>query len=131
MIASAALRTFASGQYLWRQGEQADALCLVLSGDLSLEIAIPGQGSLRVEVIRAGGTFGWSWLVHPHRWRFDVRAMTEVSIAAFDGHFLRNQCERDAVFGYTLLKSLTPVLGHRLQATSAKLIELYGVRGRV
>lgn len=115
-----------AGEYLWRQGEQSNLFYLIQSGQIALEISIPGQGSLRIETIGAGEVFGWSWLVPPYRWQFDVRTVTDVRAVVLDGTCLRRQCELDISLGYALLKRLTSVIGHRLQSTRLKLFEVYG-----
>lgn len=114
-----------AGQYLWRQGEPADCFYLIQSGQIALEIMIPNQGPLQIETVGAGEVFGWSWLTPPHRWLFDVRTVTDVRAVVLNGACLREQCERNESLGYAWLNRLVPVIGHRLETTRLKLLELY------
>lgn len=126
LAACAQNRTFQAGEYLWRQGEQADVLYLIRSGEVNLEISIPGEGPLPLETIVAGEVLGWSWLVPPYRWHFDARATTPVRALALEGKCVREKCEQDTELGYQVLKRFTPVIARRLEVTRARLIESTG-----
>jgi CRP-like cAMP-binding protein len=130
LLACAQQRTIDAGEYIWRQGEQADSLLLISSGHVSLEIGIPLQGSLQIDMVGPNEILGWSWLIPDYRWQFDARALTRVNAIAFSGQYLRDQCEDDPVFGYRLLKTLTPIIAQRLQATRVRLLELSGPEKR-
>ena len=119
-------RNFEAGEYLWRQGEQADRFYLIRSGRISLEIFVPQQGPLQIETVGEGEAFGWSWLVPPYRWHFDVRAVTAVRAFVLDGHCLRRKVEQDHELGYQLLRRFAPVLAKRLTATRLKLLDQHG-----
>jgi CRP/FNR family transcriptional regulator, cyclic AMP receptor protein len=117
---------FEAGQYLFREGDQADTFYLVRNGRVKLEILVAGRGALTVETVDAGDVVGWSWLFSPFRWHFDARALDEVRAIAFDGACLRRKCEQDHTFGYELLSRFSPVMLERLQATQMQLIDVYG-----
>ncbi len=40
-----------------------------------------------------GEVVGWSWLVPPHQWQFDCRAIDAVRGLAFDAEWLREAAE--------------------------------------
>ena len=118
-------RHFEPGQFLERQGKQAEEFFLILSGSVSLEISVPNQGAIQLDSLRGGHVLGWSCIVLPHELRFDARAMTSVSTIALRAEDLRRLCEQDAELGYELLKRFTAVIGSRLDATRSKLLESY------
>ena len=115
---------FTRGEYLKRQGEPADQIYLIESGEVTLEISVPHHGLLRIETLGSGQVLGWSCLVEPYRWRFDARAVTPVEGFALDTVCLRAKCERDQSFGYNVLSRCVPVMAQRLEATQLKLMEL-------
>ena len=117
---------FEAGQYLFREGEQADTFYLVRHGRVMLETFVPGRGALTVETIDAGDVVGWSWLFPPYRWHFDARALDMVRAVAFDGACLRGKCSDDHAFGFELLCRFSPVMLDRLQATRIQLLDVYG-----
>jgi CRP-like cAMP-binding protein len=126
----AANRRFQVGDYLWRQGEQADVFCLIRSGQVALEILVPHQGPVQIETVGEGQALGWSWLVPPYRWHFDVRAVTLVRALVLDGACLRQKLEQNQELGYQLLKRFTTVLADRLTAMRLKVLELSGAAPR-
>jgi len=116
--------SFAAGEYLGREGEEARAFYLILSGKVSLGVHTPDRGVVPVQTVGAGQALGWSWLVPPHRWRFDCRAVDAVQALAFNAEWLREKCEQDHELGYHLLKHLVGVIAGRLAATRLQLLDL-------
>jgi CRP/FNR family transcriptional regulator, cyclic AMP receptor protein len=117
---------FEAGQYLFREGDQADTFYLVRGGRVKLEIVVAGRGALTVETVDAGSVVGWSWLFPPFRWHFDARALDSVRAIGFDGACLRRKCDADHTLGFELLSRFSPVMLERLQATQIQLIDIYG-----
>jgi CRP-like cAMP-binding protein len=114
---------FAPGTHLGREGEAATTFYLIKSGRVSLDLHPPGGGAVSVQSVSPGEVVGWSWLVPPHRWRFDCRATEPVDALAFDAQWLRDKCEQDHELGYQLLKHLVTVIACRLTATRHQLLD--------
>jgi CRP-like cAMP-binding protein len=128
LVARCARRaTFASGDLLLREGDEADTLHLIEQGRVAVEIHAPSRESLVIETVDAGHVVGLSWMAPPFRWHFDVRALTPVSTVAVDRDALRSELERRPDIGYALLGRLSSVLLERLQATRVRLLDLYGL----
>jgi CRP-like cAMP-binding protein len=104
------------GEYLAREGAPADAFFLIQEGRVALETARRPGGAVTVQTVGPGEVVGWSWLVLPHRWRFDARAAEEVRGLSFNAEWLRDACESDHELGYQLLKHLLTVVAQRLTA---------------
>jgi CRP/FNR family transcriptional regulator, cyclic AMP receptor protein len=120
---------FEAGQYLFREGDQADTFYLVRHGRVTLETFVPGRGALTVQTVDEGDVVGWSWLFPPYRWHFDARTLDPVRAVAFDGACLRRECDEDNSLGYELLGRFSPVMLERLQATRMQLLDVYGNGG--
>ncbi len=116
--------TFAPDTFLGRDGETARTFYLIQSGHVSLDIRSPDRAAVAVESVGPGEVVGWSWLVAPHRWRFDCRATDKVEALAFDAEWLREKCEQDHELGYQLLKHLVTVIAGRLTATRHQWLDL-------
>jgi CRP-like cAMP-binding protein len=121
---------FEAGDYLFREGDQADTFYLLRHGRVTLETFVPGRGALTVQTVDEGDVVGWSWLFPPFRWHFDARALDAVRAVAFDGACLRRKCDQDHSLGYELLGRFSPVMLERLQATRMQLLDVYGNGGR-
>lgn len=116
---------FNSGDFIYRQGEEANRFYLIRQGRVSLELFIPGRGSFAVQSIGPGDLLGWSWLFPPYRWKFDARATDVTRAIAFDGECLRKKCELSPILGYEMMKRLAIIVSQRLQATHLQLISMY------
>jgi CRP/FNR family transcriptional regulator, cyclic AMP receptor protein len=114
---------FGAGDYLGRDGETAKAFYLIQSGHVALEMHARDRGAVPVQTVGPGEVVGWSWLVAPHCWRFDCRAVDAVQALAFDAEWLREKCDQDHELGYQLLKHLVTVMASRMTATWQQLLE--------
>lgn len=127
----ATLVHFAPGEYLFREGEPADAFYVLRTGRVALETRL-GTGSQVLDTADAddpgAGVVGWSWLVPPYLWTFDARAVSETSAVSFDGVCLRARCEEDPVLGYALMRRVVGVMSTRLHSARVRLLDLYGGR---
>jgi len=117
---------FRAGEYIYREGQKADAFFLIRHGVASLEVHVPARDPLVIETMGDGEIIGWSWLVPPYRSRFDVRAVSLVRAVSIDAICLRNKCEEDHSVGYEFYKAFLPVISDRLSATRLQLIDMYG-----
>lgn len=117
---------FKEGEFLFREGEDADRFYLIREGRLALEVFSPHKGPLTLQTIGSGEVVGWSWLIPPHRWRSDGRATLPTRAIALDGKCLRGKCEEDHDLGYELLKRFAQVMEQRLAAVRLQLLDVYG-----
>ncbi len=117
---------FQPGEFIFREGQAADHFFIVREGRVAVEVFVPNKGPVTIETVEGGEVLGWSWLFAPYKARFDARAMTAVRALSLDGACLRTKTEKDAAFGYDLLKRFTQLVVARLEATRMQLLDLYG-----
>jgi CRP-like cAMP-binding protein len=115
-----------SGEYLFRETEDADRLYIIREGQVALETFAPGRGVLVIDTVGPGQLLGVSWLVPPYRWMFDGRAVEPVRAVMLDGACIRDKCEDDSALGYELMKRVAVVIQSRLQSARVRLLDLYG-----
>lgn len=118
---------FKSGQFLFREGEEANQFYMVREGKVALQISTARQPII-IQTVDKGEVLGWSWLVPPYRWRFDARALELTRAIALDGRCLRRKSEEDHNFGYELLRRFSTIIVERLEATRLQLLDVYGTR---
>jgi CRP/FNR family cyclic AMP-dependent transcriptional regulator len=119
---------FEAGEYILRQGQEANTCYIIRHGNVALEILTPGRGPITIETISEGDVLGWSWLFPPYKWHFDARAVELTRAIALDGVCLREKCEADHNLGFELLKRFAEIMTRRLQATRLQLLDVYHVR---
>jgi CRP/FNR family cyclic AMP-dependent transcriptional regulator len=116
---------FEPGQFLFREGEEANQFYLIRHGVVAVEIFAGAAGPITVTTIGEGEVLGWSWLFPPYRWKFDARAVEPTRAIALDGKCLRVKCEADHDLGYEMLKRFAHMVEQRLDATRLQLLNIY------
>ncbi len=119
---------FTAGQFIFREGEEANQFYLIRQGSVALEIYSPHDGPITIQTLSDGDILGWSWLFPPYRWRFDARAINALRAIALDGACLRAKSEQDHELALELLKRFSVIVEERLQATRLQLLNVYEVR---
>jgi len=126
LVSCASNVKFSAGEIIFRQDEEADLFYLIRQGRVALEIPDSGNGPIVIQTLAAGDVLGWSWAITPYRWHFNARAVELTRAIALDGKCLRDKCEVDHDLGYEVMRRITHLLEHRLQATRLQLLDVYG-----
>jgi len=116
---------FSDGAFLFREGDPAETFYLVREGAIALEMAAGGR-VLTVQTVGPSEMAGFSWLIGPHRWQFDGRAVGRVHAVELDGTCLRAKCDADPRLGYDLMQRFARLAVRRLQATRLQILDVYG-----
>lgn len=112
-------------QRLFSEGQPAQHLWLIRTGQIALDTRVPGRGTVTMQTLGPGDLLGWSWLVPPYRWQFGARTTEPVEAIEFDAVTLAGLADADPEVGYALTRMLLGVVLDRLQATRARLLDLY------
>ncbi len=119
----AANERFNTGDYLFREGQPANKFYLIRHGSVALEIHVPGRDPIIVDELHSGDILGWSWLVTPHKWVFDARAMELTRLISLDAACLRGKYESDHTLAYELFKRFIPIMADRLAAARRQMLK--------
>jgi CRP/FNR family transcriptional regulator, cyclic AMP receptor protein len=103
-------------------GGHADRFWLVQSGQVTVDVHVPGQGRVPIDTIGVGELIGWSWLFPPFTWAFGAVAASPVRAFEFDARAVRASCTSDPALGYEVTWRLAQVVTGRLQTTRNRLI---------
>lgn len=114
------------GEYLFREGQPAEHFYVITRGRIALELFSPASGPHVLDSAGPGEVLDWPWLIPPHRWFFDGRAVESTSVISLDAGCLRGKCEADPRLGYELVQRAAQTMSLRLQATRARLLDVYG-----
>lgn len=116
---------FDTRERVFSEGQRAEGCWLIHAGRVALDVFIPGRGLVVVQTLGAGDVLGWSWLVPPYRWHFGASATEPTTATLLDTAQMRALAGVDPGFGYALSRTLFEMMLHRLQATRARLLDLY------
>lgn len=119
---------FRAGEYMLKEGTEANAFYLIRAGKISLELCSPQHKPIIIGTLGEGEILGWSWLVPPYRTKFDARTTQDTRAIALDGKCLRTKCEQNHDLGYELLKRAAAILSERLECTRFQLLDVYAAR---
>ena len=123
LLADCAVRVhFAEGEIVFREGEEADRVHLIESGNVSLRPA-SAMSAVVFETVGPGELLGSSWLLPPHKWRMTAQASGPVTAIVLNGALLRKYSERDHSLGFQLFKRISEVMTRRLESARQRLLQ--------
>lgn len=126
LVGCASNVVFQPGEFLFREGDEANSFYIIRHGKVVIETFIPGKGPLVIQSRGDNEVTGWSWLIPPYRWHFDARALELTRAISLDGKCLREKCGKDHDLGYEMMKRFATVMADRLDATRLQLLDVYG-----
>jgi CRP-like cAMP-binding protein len=126
LLACASRVEVPAGQLIVHQGASANHFYLLVQGRVTIELNAPPRGVITIQTLSPGDIMGWSWLTPPYRWRFDALAAESVTAIALDAQQLREKLAHDHELAYEMLKRFVSVMGQRLEASRAQLLDMYG-----
>ncbi|MBF0248842.1 MAG: cyclic nucleotide-binding domain-containing protein, partial [Alphaproteobacteria bacterium] len=117
---------FGPGEFVAHEGDPADRFYFVRAGAIALEFHVPGCNPIVLETLHGGEVFGWSWLVPPYAWTYDIRVLELTRLISLDGACLRKKLNKDHELGFELYSRFVPVMAKRLSSARLQLSEMDG-----
>lgn len=120
------IRDFDEGELVFRQGDAAQYLYLVVYGNVSLEICATGSGCKQILTLGPGELLGWSSVLELTSYTARARALQATRLVEINVAQLLTICSHDPQFGYELMHRTALALAKRLSATRMQLLNVYG-----
>jgi len=117
---------FDAGDYIAHEGKPAERFYFMRAGTVALEFHVPGQDGLVIETLHDGDVFGWSWMVPPYEWAYDIRAVELTRVISLEATCLRKKLKKDDALGFELYSRFVPVMAKRLYSARQQLTDMYG-----
>jgi CRP-like cAMP-binding protein len=117
---------FPAGAVVFREGDPAADVDLVVDGSVSLEVCAAGVGCRRILTVGEGELLGWSPVLEQARLSATARTLQPTRAVKFSGKQLLALCEHDPRFGFEFMRRAALALAHRLNATRMQLLNVYG-----
>lgn len=115
---------FDEGETIFREGDHARNLYVLLDGEVSVETNAPPRGSIVINTIGPGEWFSWSALLEPWIETATCRAIEPSDALAIRGGALMDLCRDDTKLGFEVYRMLASVVARRLVATTLQLVDL-------
>jgi CRP-like cAMP-binding protein len=119
-----------AGKPLFEEGSTADRFWLIDAGLVTVDVTVPGDDRVVIEILGRGDLLGLSWVQPPYQWRLRAVATQPTQAFEFDAGSVRAACHNDTSLGYEFSRRLSAVIMRRLEATRTRLLEM-GSRAEV
>ncbi len=111
-----------SGAVLFRMGDVAAQLYIVLRGRVALSMPIQVRGAEQDLTVEEKGPLevvGWSALMPPHHATLSARALLDSELFVLPGDALKAALDREPTLGLRVMSNLAAVIGRRLHQAQA------------
>lgn len=120
------VRDFDEYEVIFREGQPAKHVYLVMYGNVSLEVCSPGAGCRQILTLGPGELLGWSAMLDHKCYTARARAPHSARLVEIDVTHLLEICDQDPKFGYDVMRRTAVALAKRLNATRMQLLNVYG-----
>ena len=127
LAGTASVVSFKTGSRIFEDGGNATRFWLIRSGRVALDLTLPGDAPVTIEMLGMGDVLGLSWLLPPFRWTFGAVAVGPVEAFEFDAPLVRARCASDPALGHELMRRFIGVSARRLHATRKRLVRASAV----
>ncbi|WP_328885571.1 cyclic nucleotide-binding domain-containing protein [Streptomyces sp. NBC_00316] len=115
-----------TGTRIFEEGRRADRFWIIRSGQVELDLRVPGRRAVVIDTLGRDDLLGWSWLFPPYLWHLGATAVHPVDALEFDAATVRTLCDEDADVGRVVYKYVAQTVAERLHGTRTRLLTLYG-----
>jgi len=116
---------FSAGTIIFREGATDRNLYLLNSGQVALEMLVPGRGRVRLLSLGPGDMLAWSALLGEGRMTATAIATEDTETIAIDADRLLEICTANPQVGFEVMRRMSLALSKRLLATRLQLLDLY------
>jgi len=110
-------KDFKEGERLFKEGEKADRIWLVVEGKIDIRFDLPGRVTSDLTTFYSetpGMTFGWSCFVPPFRYILSAYCASEYSkLLQLKKEYMLKLFENDPKLGYIIMFNLARVISSR------------------
>ncbi|OGO17755.1 MAG: hypothetical protein A2Z14_06755 [Chloroflexi bacterium RBG_16_48_8] len=112
------------GTVIFRQGDNANRLYILLSGHVSIQFKPHDGEVIPVAEISTGDVFGWSAALGRAVYTSCAVTTSDSKALSIRGQDLRDLCKTHPETGVLILERLAAVIAERLKNTHQKVVEL-------
>jgi len=117
---------FEENDTVFREGDAAVNMFLIVSGTVSLEVCAAGAGCKQILTLGPGELVGWSSHLGQARYTARARTPCRTRLVRINVPELMKICDRDPRIGYELMRRTALALAKRLSATRIQFVNVYG-----
>jgi CRP/FNR family cyclic AMP-dependent transcriptional regulator len=117
--------SFAQGEMIFREGEQADKLDFLLEGDILLKVKLTSRPeSITVSAVNQRfESFGWSGIVPPYQYTASAVCETDCKVLTIPGDRFMKLLDENPAAGFAVMQRLTELVSSRLRNSRQALLK--------
>ncbi len=117
--------TYAKGEILFSEGQEAKRLFILLEGKVALQVRLVShRDNITLEIINQPyHTLGWSGLVSPYYYTASAVCQLNSRLVMLDGPALMRFLEAEPTVGFTIMRRITEVICDRLRTSRVALLK--------
>ncbi len=115
VLSRSSVESFPEGKTIFRQGEEATRLYILIEGAVNLTVKTQGQIDFMTSKIdQEGAAFGIPSLIEPFRYNVTATCLKPSKVLTIESDHLRKKMEEDPKMGMNVMKKLTSIYFNRL-----------------
>jgi CRP-like cAMP-binding protein len=121
-------KSFEAGQEIFKQGQKAKTLYVLIDGVVTLRIKAEEEIDLMAETLKeTGSVFGTAALMQPYVANVTARCLKSSKVLAIDSTALQEIVRADPVIGFEVMTKLAQLYFNRLNTTRAAITNLFRI----
>jgi CRP/FNR family cyclic AMP-dependent transcriptional regulator len=114
-------QTWVAGTAVFEQGEYAEFLYLVVSGEVTIRYKPDDGPMMTVTHVQPGGIFGWSAAMGNPAYTSEAVCTLDSEVLHIRGADLRMLCEKHPALGQIILECLSAIMTERQQSRQSRV----------
>jgi len=116
---------YSGGDFIFREGEQADKLHFLLKGEIVLKVQLTSRPeSITVSVVNQQyESFGWSGITPPYHYTASAVCTADCKVLTIPGEGFVKLLEENPTAGFLVMRRLTELVASRLRNSRQALLK--------
>jgi len=126
ILSRSSVESFTEGKTIFRQGEEANRLYVLIQGAVDLTAKAQEQIDFMTSKIeREGAVFGTASLMEPFRYNVSATCLKPSKVLVIDASFIQKMMEEDPRMGMEMMKKLASIYFNRLNDLRSGVSNLF------
>jgi len=123
-------QTWVAGTIIFEQGDYAEYLYMVVSGEVTIHYKPEDGPAMTVTRVQPGGIFGWSAAINNPAYTSGATCSLDSEVLRIRGSDLRALCDKHAELGKFIFDRLAGVIAERKQARQGPVTSMLATEMR-
>jgi len=117
--------TFTAGDEIFAQGDEAQDLYLLESGEVSVQATLYDGGHININTVQPGGLWGWSAVLGRSHYSASAICRTEATALVVRGNELRKIIQTHTDLGKLLVERMAQLAANRSDGLHDQVMKMF------